>query len=1169
MKKFLMYGLLLAGVVLTSCQYTEMIDPVTPDKPQQGKTRLQVTIEEPAGSMMPSTRGPLAPTGFESDVYNLHLLFFEHTTDGSGKLVADYDVASTYLTTTAEDPSIYILGEPFELEIGTGEGVKLSHTERYTILAYANIDVVDMEAMAEGTTTENEVREIIHDFTDDEWNDVIHNSKSSYSILPDKSLPMSGTTIKEPDQELVTLKLTRMVARIDVELQLEGYELQSMYVFQMAQKSRIWESLNPDDLGIADQTYTYTLDSPTVGYNALTSKTVYVFENFVGDPITNKDKLTTLVLRLKNEGNSSVRFYRVDLHPEGEGQSLKRNHVYQVTVKGVVSEGADNELSALQSTDQMLDYTINNWAADEDGLILNDGTNLLVAPSRYIRFGPEAGTREYLIYTYGTGTPEITKRNLPDGFTVTLSGNTLKVEVTALPGPVNGYQEERTGNIELGYAGMRGTIQIVQSPRDDYYLNLDKKSPLPIWPSGGGSANTITVSSSGSWKAEIYNTVDNAEPNPGFSFEGGVFTASGDNGDPIRVVPTGSNPSNSVRQGFVIVTLDDDKKYRQVLVMQQEAIGTIEITPDYDPVVGLPFDAGGFAKLVGNGSTQNYYQINVQPGKDANGKLNVWDALLSGTDAEFFTLTKVNDPIAPYVVISAKGENNPGNPGFNFGGAKEAMVTVMLPGGNTVDGSAIELSLTQEALVFDFTRISSAGVVPVTGSMVRTKVWADDVKRDDYTIREEGYRDFVEYRINLPASLQWRATIVGQSLPNTSTLGYQRHEGYLIDNDGNKVAGATITGRTPANTVRVGFDQIYYPLIQYADDEEVTNRPEVRIKVEVLDKNGVVIGSIGSQEITVRQEPLKPKTLEMLSMGPDDGTTGYGAISSTGGGSHYITRFRTQLINTTNFGPTGTVRMNRAVNQSITKGLTDTWTDPVAVPIRTTRNYIHAAAHHPEETWYWADGAYTAAENWRRNPETQGMMFWTGMDDANNTTWSNNMRPFTSPSTLAKLGWRPVQTSGANTLTLTRYYPGQTQTRVMKYLAKGPLGSISPVPNADWSNVVVSIPGLDAANCTVVRSSLGPNAVVILTKEVSSTYPGAADEVLLALDPIARVAFLGDTVLFEEGYINDTNTEMPFIKNFLAILMNAAQYGDHFLELLNEDCLVPLYLPDGTLVAAP
>lgn len=1154
MKKLLMYGLLLGGGALTSCQYTEMIGPTDPVDPRNRETRVQITIEAPNAGM---TRTIVGPEDNETDVENLHLLFFEYSVDGSGKLVQDYEVGDADLTC--------IDNTPFKLEIGSAPGQELSHLEHYSIVAYANIATLP-GALIPGMTTEKDVRDRIQTY----------NTGTKF----EQGLPMSGTTTKEPEQELVELKLTRLVVRFDVQNLLDDYQLVSVSIWNAPTNTWIWDSKTPDDreaLPVGGTSHTngkaYGLTESEIAAQNNEGNVyggLYSFENFIGDPAADQDHTTALIVGLKGNANTPsshrvVKYFRVDIHPDGEGQSLKKNHVYQLSLKGITGVGEDSEEAAAENTQNPPDKTINNWGFDEEGLILNDGTNMLVAPSRLIKFGPEAESREYLIYTSGTGTLEISRRNLPNGITATLSGNTLTVSVTDLPDPVDGYQEERAGDIELGFVGLRGTIQILQSPRDDKFLYLNKKS-LKLWPAVGPAEqasigvsedNVITVSASGNWTARIYNTSESA--NPGFTFNpsGAVNAAadlqqSGAPGGTLTVYPSGANPGNNVRQGFILVSLDDDKKYRQVLVMLQEGMPKIEIYPAYDSIKGLPFDAGGFAKL-GNGSGRDkFYRVEVRPGKNPDGTLRAWEASLSGSQAAFFKLTKIEDPVAPYIVISANGQNNDSvnSPNFNFGGPLDALLTVEFPGGSVENQSAIQLPVRQDPLAFKLSRIGERASVPTTGAMVRTKVWKDDVKRDDYTMRNDGYRDYVEYRVDLPASLRWKAEIVGQSLPShTSTEAYKWHEGYLIDGNDNKVT--SMMGRTPENTLRVGFDMIYYPLIQYDGDPETTNRPEVTIKISV---EGASESDVAPVVVSVTQEPLKPKTLEMIigSVSLTDDVD-YGAMVADD--SYYLDQFRIQLMDNSNFGPSGTVKMVRAPRNSYVLSRVDTWMSNV--PVEPTRNYVHASAHHPGPNW--TEAAYTAVENWRRNPVTQGMALFTGLDDANDND-ATALRPFIQQSTLAKLGWKPVLDNGANTRDVTRFYPGDTQTRVMKYIGgvKGPFGSM-PNHNDTWSDIAINIGGLDGAHCSLDRSTLGPNAVVILTGE------GDPDKVLVAIDPVARVAFIGDVVQFNTPYVNSAE-EMTFLKNFLAILMNGAQYGEHFLELLKEDCPMPLYLPDGTLV---
>jgi hypothetical protein len=1154
MKKFLMYGLLLAGAALTSCQYTEMIDPNPEPVNQNRETRMQIAIDDMSGGIPlfeGNTRATVPEVAGEKNVTDLQLLFFNYRSDGSGTFAGKYDVPNEYLT------GDYVNGTPFDLNIGSGTegGADLSHMERYTILAYANMaDLPDMSGK-----TEVQAREEIRS--------VNYAAKFiSGSVL---SLPMSGTTVKEPEQELVTLKLTRMVARLDVKNELSGYTLKSVSILNAATRSRIWSSQSGLE-SVGTQTHTgeaYGMTETEItaqGNGGNIFGGLYVFGNFVGNPLllSERPRTTALLVELQ-KGGDPIEFHRVDIHPLDEGQNLKKNHVYQATLKGIISKGGTKQ-EAIDSRESTLDVVINNWSPEADeGLILNDGTNMLVSPTRYIKFGPEAEIREYLIYTSGTGTLEITARSLPNGITATIEGNTLIVEAAALSD-----QEERSGTLELGFAGLRGLIQVVQSPDDNLYLNLDKKSLTALWPTDGPdagvtAANRITVSSSGPWTAKIYNTSED-ELNPGFRFSNGLDTLAGNDAGTIEIISTGPNPSNSVRQGFVMVTLGADKKYRQVRVMNQEAMGTIEITPVYPSTPGLTFDAGGFAKLVDNGATQTFYRIDVGSGKNESGKLKAWEASLSGAHANYFTLTKVVEEEASYVILSAKGQvgTTPGNaasPGFNFGALlDQATLTIKLAGADgSTPGSVIELPIRQEPLLFGFTRISGLSVVPTTGAMVRTKVWTDDVKRDDYTMRLDGYRNFVEYRIDLPASLRWKAEIVGQSLPATAAMGtvlspaYRKHEGYLIDNEGNKVNGTSIIGRTPENTVRVGFDMIYYPLFHWSDTpgSPENNRPQVTIRVTALDEQGNEIDLPGDDvTIITSQAPLEAKNLEIINTTNNTtGPGGYGGINT--GGQNIVWDIREVLMNTTYFG-TESNYVKTATNpaNSLIHSRIDTWDANPTVVFRKTRNFINAASHNLT----WNDKAYERTEDWRRDPETQGIVYFTGLDDAYTAL---NPKPFTCQySTLYKLGWEenPSHIDPTDNITLSTANGAADAPRVMKYIRNGPFGTVT-------MNSTTAV--IDGYHGSVKKSSMGPNAVSLL--DDPSIAGGGYS--LTGIDPVARVAYLGEVQIFENNF-DDNDDENHFVGNYIAIFINAAQYGEHFLELLKDDCPEPLYLPNGTLV---
>ena len=1081
MKKFLICGILGAGAMFASCSYTEMIDePSTPGNP--GKSYLQVTIDDIDTTV--ETRSLVTAEPGETDAAGLHLFFFDYSTDGSGAFVHDYQVPNGSLLTD---------GTPFELKIGTAPGVGLTHTDNYSILAYANIDASVFASVTSGMT-ENAVKAIL-----------LTNPAGGF---PQTALPMSGATVKMKDQELVELKLTRMVSRFDVQNSLSDYDLVSVSIWHAAEKSTVWGNAN-----ISGQTHTERFCGVGNGSTAMTGVTggLYAFENFVGNPVGNPDQTTALVIGLK-QGAGSVQYYRIDVHPQDAAQNLQRNYVYKVTVRGVTGAGEATEQAAIDDTKNPLDYTINNWSLDDEGLVLTDGTNTMAVPSKYIKFGPEAETRKYVVYTLGTGTLEITKRNLPNGITASLSGNTLTVSATALPG-----DDERGGTFELGFAGLLGTIEVIQSPEDDNYLFLDK-STLPIFDAGlSAIPQSVTVSSSGAWTAKIYNTSESA--NPGFTFSSSGASgpadliASGNPGETLDIYTTGANPGNNVRQGFVLVSLDADPKYRQVLVITQDAKGMIKISPSYS---ALPFDAVGNATGLHGSTSQTYYQINVSPGKTNADVLRDWDAELQGAASGYFKLTKIGGN-NPYMVLSPLG-NNALYPGFNLTGDVLENLTLRIwltEFGNNTAGAPdtyIELPVTQEKLEFTVTRVSTLQTVPVTGTKV-----------------DGTYRSYVEYKVNLPAVLQWEAEITDQSLPESNTRTYRRHEGYLINSNGTKVDGTNISAQSTSNTLRVGFDKIYYPTVHWEEaavSSDYYNLPEVTIRVSV---SGV--GVLGSKTITVQQDPLVARAVKSQTSLTGWGSMGY----NTGTGvNSYVQRLHNYVTSSYLFGTTpGTGSME------IVRDDYSTATSYIG-----TRNAVEANVNWVQVT---TDNSNTSANltriyNWWKSNDHHTLV--TAMDD-----WSN------SQALMPAFSLNNDYTLANSTSPYTGYFSQDSYNngrRVMLYLMKdGPATKGAEIPN--WKTASMS------GNSTSTKLTRWPATAVPVIQFGSSGSP-ATSAMSVVIDPALNFIYMGEvdhiytepnpaTPASKPGVSGSWNAEGYYLANLAAYIMNSSAYGSHFTEL--------------------
>lgn len=1075
--------MLLTGGLFSSCQY-ESLDQVTVES---GNFRLEVSVDGIGTGILLDSRATVPSVTGEDNVGNLHLLFFEYSTDGSGLFVKDYIVAA---------PAV---GSPFELKIGTGAGQGLSHTGNYSILAFANMDsYMDVTSFVAGLADADE-----------------NTAKEKLIGLPASisasSLPMSGQTVKRANQELVELALTRAVIRLDIQNTLDTYyDLVSASIYSAASQSVIWGNDNIPDLIHTGKFYGIGDGSTSLGD---VSGGLYAFQNFEGNPINNVSETTALVVGLKVKAGApvgtegSLHYYRINIHPQDGGQNLKRNNVYKVSLRGVTGAGESSESDAAANTENPLEVTINNWDLDEEGMVLTDGQNTLAIPSKYIKFGPEAEVREYSVYTIGTGTLEIKATDLPNGLQVSLSGNTLRVTAEALS-----TDEERSGTFDLGFAGLLGTVEVIQTPRDDNFLTLNRGT-LPIHVANGRGGITdgelITVSSSGDWWAKIYNTSSD-EDNPGFSFSATdtLSALNGVAGDSFDIFTTGGNPSNDIRRGFVVISLKADSKYKQVVVLSQEPKSEIVVTP----YTTLPFDAAGMTTSAQTPAETDYYEISVSPGMTSTGLQKAWEAELTGTDADLFEYVRIEGD-NPKVIVGAKGTNG-AYPGMNLGDVVlDASLKISLSGtSNPQEGTDyVLLPITQEKLNFTVTRLStSLEKVPVTGTEVNG-----------------AYTAYVEYQVNIPESLDWDASITAYSHDAGNDVpAWKVHKGYLVDGNNQKLTVTSLSSQSSDHTIRVGFDKIYFPLAHWSDDPASNdyNLPEVTVTVSISGLPG-----LGTQTVTPQQDPLVARDIRINDM--------YGRTADQwgmlNGVTTYFSDYRTAMYNSSSYGPNGTVK---TTNYFVLGNLlaVNAYNFATGGSIAENVNYVHAAAAVP----LYNDAAFTAMETWRKN--TDGILFYVNDPQA-----QNYPQPFTNTnSTLYQLGIDYMTNSSSSSPHISTL---QQDTRVMKYLLNGPFGEVK--------NVLTHTFTLDAVHSSIKRSSLPEGMVVAIHEENSE------ENVLLAIDPESRVIYLGDSQMlgtYADGSMTTEDNDSykrRFRANFIAYVLNTAQFGSHFTEVFTDETI--------------
>lgn len=583
--------------------------PVTGQKGPRFLLNYQINAPSASGN----TRASLPAEDGESVMNTLHILFFEHSSGGTGKYVNFYQVP-------AEDIPATMSGT-INLDIQGKDG--LSNSSSYILLLIANGD-----AYIPGRNMTDWLETLDDSYTE---NDVINTTMSSFTVAPDgdpvveawdesqvlirqNDLLMTTRSEKLSDQEIVDVRLVRALSRFDVEVTADGCTLETVSVWNAFPTTSIWQS-NFNDYGNDVRRIKRFYGKEAAG-NVLKGG-IYSFENYVASPEQNDQVTTCLILGIKANGVRT--YYRANIHPASKIQALKRNNAYKVVVQRVREAGGSTELDAYGDPKFLLDLTINDWMVDENGSIQYDGENILALPTTNMVFLPEGGTRVDNIFTLGAGhILYLSKTELPYGITAKLEGNTLTVNAA----PSN---QDRSGYVELRFGNLVGIINISQSGLIEQYLNLSAYEVPEFgyaqW--NNSMVDPIQVTSSGPWTATVYN-------GPYFTFQSGdasVVKKQGVSGNSFTLVTSSANPDPGARYSFVHVVLDEFPDISRVLILTQSGTGGLELTPSASSVT---FNA--FGNYVGNEPT---FAVNVNTGAE-------WEIVKMGANPDQFTATNMS-----------------------------------------------------------------------------------------------------------------------------------------------------------------------------------------------------------------------------------------------------------------------------------------------------------------------------------------------------------------------------------------------------------------------------------------------------------------------------------------------------------------------------------------------
>ena len=660
-KIFLILTVLAATIFATSCM-NEPIDPVEPTD----NTGFFMHLEVIQGSTEAGTRVatiPAMPT--ETEVHDLFLLFF----NPAGNFVTYLDKSPPALS-----------GEPLEmtapLRVELGGTTGLDPNTEYRILVVANIET--MVGIA-GDWLDGFVGMTFHQAQAH----LLETSEASF--IHGDQLLMSSTVVRRAGQVMVHAQLVRALVRFDVVMEVPGYELYSVAVWNVPRVTALWNS-DHNDFRYHTEYFSSVSGLPTLFPGETEFRGIlYSFENSVTNSYQGDEHTTCLILGIRPTTGTNagrVTYYRVNVNEQG-AQLLRRNFVYEIRITGINNLGENTPRDAWSGAQTWLDINVRNWQDGAGSAVMFDGEDILAVGGNRIDFTGEGGTESITIFTFSpdptnvlsmvgaTTTGSIQEligdgnNGLPVGISAELSGTTMTVIATPTPAG-----SPRDGHIEVMFGTMRATVIVVQSDRQNLWLNLDVGTmDIPMFPQnnqvnynlglGGGTnlmdvlGRNITVDSSGPWTAVIHNgrfrfgTVSTPTGTPAYGNLYSRITGVHNDNFSVATIDALLQPEN--HYAFIIVTLDADPTINRVVVLRQDGNSRIRL---FEPTKAtLYFTPEGLPER--GGTYVDVYIDHTHP----------FATTLSGMASSAFTASqpqvRVGGPTdgMSFITISANGQN--------------------------------------------------------------------------------------------------------------------------------------------------------------------------------------------------------------------------------------------------------------------------------------------------------------------------------------------------------------------------------------------------------------------------------------------------------------------------------------------------------------------------------
>jgi hypothetical protein len=832
MKKIIFTSVILLVAALFGACTQDWIDP-NPNGNIPSNT-LRLTLAAKGGNIEMSTRSLVTPVPGEEDVTRLYLLFFEPSNDRSGAFI-DYVKVDGPLLMHAN------------IDLDLGFNHNLSASNPYNILAIANITDENRYMGNDGVTAwlarwegQTEAQVMSQSYAWAESGMPINNGE----------LLMSGRVTKARDEYALKMTLTRNVSRFDVVNNLKNeYDLISVEIRNAYPSSTIWEGSVDYTDATARLRFFYALDN-LAGADVIGG--LYAFENRVVVPAQNDIFTTCLIIGLYDKTADRERYFRVNIAPEDNPQSLKRSSSYRVTIRNVGGDGYKTPELAYAGLSNELDYVINNWDLENDGIIIQDGNSTLAIPSKTVRFGTEGGSLSYSIFVSSISTPapvlyirHQTYDPNDGSLNATLDANNV-LTVTATP--LSPFETERKGTITLSYAGLESTVNVIQSVTENRFLRIhqpDNRTPR-FAPFAGLASGEIRIEASGPWAARLI-----MEAPFGFSFSNSGPAQNISSVSPLvtenrfRIYTMIANSQPTIREAFVMVWLEDDpENSARMFRIIQNAAGGIELYPRQTSVTfnGMGTDLAQIPNNVTN-IFRVYPTTDMVYDSDSDTDVEVYNdwevAGISGPDANKFAIfDEFKDLTYP------GGENS---------------VSVKAIGSNLSGrtyNATLRIQLVKDASVYTLIQLAQVSATLSITPNTFTPVGITGGFSSAITVETD-------------PSLTWSATVATTGTGGGRSL--VRHEAKLVlyPQGTDVVAGAEYP---VTQQFRVEFPKVYYP------NREIPISATVTVQVASL-----------TGTVTVNQAPLASRGLNVFNT-----NNGWGTLQQSGT-DRYFGGFQTAI----------------------------------------------------------------------------------------------------------------------------------------------------------------------------------------------------------------------------------------------------------------------------------